>query len=141
MSQAHWHTLADGSKVGWEGTGGVPFYVLDAEAGTIRLPDLRGMYAEVAGFDGLEVAGVHGDAVREITGSAGRAIWAGDDSERYGSMWSQVTANAARVGTGATAWNTARVGMQASLAVPTANKNQPRAFGVNAFVYLGIPRV
>lgn len=69
MTTATWATLADGSKVGWNGIGGAPYYVQDLAAGTLRLPDLRGMYAEAAGFDSLGVGGVHGDAIRNITGS------------------------------------------------------------------------
>lgn len=63
-----WHTLADGEEIGWEKVGGVCKYVIDPDANTIRVPDLRGMYAEVAGFDGLGVGEVHGDGVRSFKG-------------------------------------------------------------------------
>ncbi|MCL1940028.1 MAG: hypothetical protein FWG04_05145 [Desulfovibrionaceae bacterium] len=69
MSQATWHTNADGTKIGWSGIGGVPFFVQDLVAGTLRLPDLRGMYAEAAGFDSLGVGDVDGDRARNMTGN------------------------------------------------------------------------
>jgi hypothetical protein len=68
MITAVWHTNADGSTVGWDGIGGAPFYVQDLAAGTLRLPDLRGMHIEAAG-GGLGVGDVDGDRMRRITGS------------------------------------------------------------------------
>ena len=53
MTTATWATLADGSKVGWNGIGGAPYYAPNTATGALRLPDLRGMYAEAAGFDAL----------------------------------------------------------------------------------------
>ncbi|MDR2572783.1 MAG: hypothetical protein LBC94_00310 [Desulfovibrio sp.] len=68
MTTAIWHTNADGTTVGWDGIGGAPFYVQDLGAGTLRLPDIRGMYAEAAGFDSLGVGAVDGDRMRQMEG-------------------------------------------------------------------------
>lgn len=71
MTTATWATLADGSTVGWDGIGGAPFYVQNLGAGTLRVPDLRGMYAEAAGFDSLGVGDVDGDRGRNAAGAVG----------------------------------------------------------------------
>lgn len=47
MTQASW---GDGEfKASWNGIGGAPYFVQDLEVGTLRLPDLRGMFACAAG--------------------------------------------------------------------------------------------
>ena len=135
MSTATWYTLADGTKVGWEGIGGVPYYVQDLNTGSLRLPDLRGMYAEAAGFDGLDVGGVHGDGGREdkwgfsvidgyILGASGSVI-------SSGSGLAQNVTSIAR-GNGTVTHTSSRVW-------PLANKFQGRAWGSLACVYLGKP--
>ncbi|ATD82229.1 hypothetical protein [Desulfovibrio sp. G11] len=67
MTTAIWHTNADGTTVGWDGIGGAPYYVQDLGAGTLRMPDVRGMYAEAAGFDSLGVGALMA-TVRNATG-------------------------------------------------------------------------
>lgn len=69
MTKATWATLADDSKVGWNGIGGAPFYVQNLSAGTLRMPDLRGMYAEAAGFASLGVGEARIDHMRRLSGS------------------------------------------------------------------------
>ena len=60
--------------MGWNGIGGAPFYVINTAAKTLRLPDLRGMYIESAGFDSLGVGDSQGDGSRDIIGDlAGKA--------------------------------------------------------------------
>jgi hypothetical protein len=132
---AYWATLADGSTVGWQNIGGICKYVLDANAGTIRVPDLRGMTDEVAGYDTLDVAGVHGDATRNVTQS-----W-GD--------WLEGPHNQGIAYTGANSYNiiataggtylARKVLVNFSRSLPTANKFQTRAWGALACVYLGQP--
>ena len=136
MTTATWATLADGTEIGWNGVGGAPYYALHLDTGSLRLPDLRGMYVEAAGFDSLGVGGTHGDAIRNIEGGIG--IDARDD-QNYGAFieadrGSGVTFRAAlgpspRV-----------VSFIASRMVPVAAKNQPRAWGALACVYLGMPK-
>lgn len=69
MSTATYYTDASGNTEGWNGIGGVPFYVQDLGAGTLRVPDTRGMYKEDAGFDSLDVGTVKGPGLPNITGS------------------------------------------------------------------------
>ena len=71
MTTATWATLADGSKVGWNGIGGAPYYAPNTATGALRLPDLRGMYAEAAGFDALGVGDAQGDQGRNAAGAVG----------------------------------------------------------------------
>lgn len=133
MSTATWATLADGTKVGWNGIGGVPYYVQDLATGTLRLPDLRGMYAEAAGFDSLGVGGVHGDMMRKITGYSGYS-------------WSAVVPSGAFVGTVIGYNNNTGTGsplydphFDSGRVVPTGSTNKPRAWGALACAYLGTP--
>ena len=140
MSTAVWHTNADGTKVGWNGLGGVPFYVLDCVNGTLRLPDLRGMYAEAAGFDDLGVGGVHGDAIRNITGRVPDVQFFGTTGAATGALsrGAAVTSTNSTVGA---PWNAVMpLALDTSYVHPTANKVQPRAWGAVACVYLGAPR-
>lgn len=135
MHTATWHTATDGTKTGWNGVGGVPFYVVDVTAGTLRLPDLRGMYAEAAGFDSLSVGDVHGDAIRNITGQVSSAAQIFDISS---GVFGLLEKNLAPKAGGS---NTTAIyddfDINVARQVPTANKNQPRAWGALACVYLG----
>ena len=144
MTTATGATLADGSKVGWNGIGGAPYYAPNTATGALRLPDLRGMYAEAAGFDSLGVGGAHGDGMREIVGdfhprpSVGGGVSVEILSGAFafvagGNSWGYCTAASGRA-------NTAQhVSMRASRVAPVANKNAPRAWGSLACVYLGAP--
>ena len=134
LTTATWATLADGTKVGWNGIGGAPFYVQDLGAGTLRLPDLRGMYAEAAGFDSLAVGGVHGDAIRNIVGT-GEVYSPGGPGT--GAL-SVTTPTNAPIG-GSQIPRASTISINSSRVVPTAVKNQPRAWGALPCVYLGAP--
>lgn len=137
MSTATWATLADGTKVGWNGIGGVPYYVQDLATGTLRLPDLRGMYAEAAGFDSLGAGGVHGDALpASLRGSAAGAFRGG------GQTASGIFKNNGLIG-----WQVRyqdnpdffNLWFDVAQVYATAAKNQPRAWGALACAYLGTP--
>ena len=139
MTTATWATLANGTKVGWNGIGGAPFYAPNTATGALRLPDLRGMYAEAAGFDGLGVGGVHGDAIRRIWGNLVNTYAVGSADAGGGALqWEltgRVNANAVTSGTNMPA----QMGIDSARTTPAANKNQPRAWGALACVYLGRP--
>ncbi|MCL1939526.1 MAG: hypothetical protein FWG04_02560 [Desulfovibrionaceae bacterium] len=148
MTTATWATLADGAKVGWNGIGGAPFYAPNTATGALRLPDLRGMYAEAAGFDSLGVGGVHGDGIRNMVGTV-----------RFSGMYASNASGATRLivsgafspgnvptlgslfqaNTSATQTEQTHANFSAANVVPTAAKNQPRAWGALACVYLGLP--
>lgn len=137
MTRATWATLADGTQIGWNGIGGAPFYAPNLSTGALRLPDLRGMYAEAAGFDALGVGGVHGDAVRNITGEFEVTLFAvGHTGMSYGVFsapqrkYPGGAAHSEETSLSPYGFNSARV-------VPTAAKNQPRAWGAFPCVYLG----
>ena len=137
MTTATWATLADGSKVGWNGIGGAPFYVQDLAAGTLRMPDIRGMYAEAAGFDSLGVGGAQGDQARRVVGLMTV------DNAQFVSPTGACTAGGSggrQLSTGgynpsvmiSVQLDTARVG-------PTGPVNAPRRWGALACCYLGQP--
>jgi hypothetical protein len=136
-SIAKWATLADGTQIGWDGIGGVCKYVIDLNAGTIRVPDLRGMYEEMDGYDSLGVGGVHGDGSRRVQGAWSDAAYVlpKDTSGCITAINNSGSGNyTSPISTSLSTklLDTARV-------VPVANKNQPRAYGVLGCVYLGLP--
>lgn len=139
MTHAIWHTNADGSTVGWDGIGGAPFYALHLDTGALRLPDIRGMYAEAAGFDSLGVGDVHEDAVpKALTGrtSVFSSIVQGQAQGAFAwATYQTGTVNAAPSGTNNQTCNT----FDPARVVAVANKNQVRAYGSLACVYLGQP--
>ena len=142
MTRAIWHTNADGTTVGWNGIGGAPFYALHADTGALRLPDLRGMYPEAAGFDSLSVGGVHGDGVRNIVG--GFIVgWANSHIPVISASGIVSTNSFLAYQGGPTQLvqqlDPYAVSIDASKTVPTATKNQPRAWGALPCVYLGSP--
>ena len=134
MSTAYFYTLADGTKIGWNGIGGVPFLAPNMATGDLRMPDLRGMYMEAAGFDSLDVGSVHGDVERNKTGTLGFLLSFPGSGAFYISGETRLLA---ATGTYYT-WREAT--MDTSRVVPVGNKNAPRAFGVLPCVYLGVPR-
>jgi hypothetical protein len=140
LTKATWATLADGTKIGWDGIGGAPFYAPDTATGALRLPDLRGMYAEAVGFDSLTVGGVHGDGTRRLFGylpgfltSDIGSPQASNDSALY---W-RTTATVTNQKISGSCYDQLAIDSQRTL--PTAAKTQPRAWGALACVYLGRP--
>ena len=136
MTTATWATLADGSNVGWGGIGGAPFYVQDLAAGTLRMPDLRGMYAEAAGFDSLGVGAVHGDMIRPATGKV-TAVYGAAGESVMGVFYRQDNAavhTASGYGVGYS-----DLYFDISRKTPVGNANKPRAWGALACCYLGQP--
>ena len=134
MSTATWATLADGTTVGWEGIGGVPYYVRNTSTGTLRLPDLRGMYAEASGFDSLGVGGVHGWAIPELKGNTAYqatstyesgAFVAGTDNQVYNMPGGYHAAKCLK--------------FKASAVVPVASRTQVPSWGALACAFLGTP--
>jgi len=134
MSTATWATLADGSKVGWNGIGGAPFYVQDLGAGTLRMPDIRGMYAEAAGFDSLGVGGVDGDRGRNAKGM----FITLSNSGPYG-VFKYITGTHADIAGNPTDFAHHTYEFDLSRVVPTGPVNAPRRWGALACAYLGQP--
>lgn len=134
MTTAVWATLADGTKVGWNGIGGAPYYVPNTATGALRLPDLRGMYAEAAGYDALSVGGTHGDGNRNVVGSFGIS------GAHVTTISGAIGATGSTVADAVSAHPLGTITFDASRVVPVAAKNQPRAWGTLACVYLGAPR-
>jgi hypothetical protein len=146
---ATWHTNADGTKIGWDGIGGVNRFVWDQDADTLQLPDLQGMFQGQV-CDSLGVAGVHGDAIRNITGTF--YTFGLNASNSSFPLYSSNARNGAfRAGVsgpmdlkaitlnGQTFNGNYGYGFSASYAVPTGPANVPRAWGALACVYLGLP--
>lgn len=140
MTTATWATLADGTKVGWNGIGGAPFYVVDTANGTLRLPDLRGMYAEAAGFDSLGVGGVDGDRGRNATGEAAPHAAMGFLAPGGGNTSGLFKGGAARTaGIGSLGGAAEALGVDFSRVMPTGAAFAPRRWGALACCYLGTP--
>lgn len=149
-TQAQWDTLHNavfattttGTTFTWNNVGGVPFFVVDTTANTIRVPDLRGMYREPAGFDGLTVGGVHGDTIRNITGKSvatrhGRGGTQASDGCFASSYWGYDG-----WGSGTSDYGPRGVALvhvfNASSIVPAGNVTKPRSYGVLSCVCTGV---
>ena len=130
---AQWTALSTAA----EGVGGVPFFVLDKTAKTIKLPDTRGDYERGAGSSYLSTVGNwHGDAIRNITGSIQEVC----DSRNglYGS-W-KIGRSSQRTtldNTSSGSYYKCSVSFSAATQVPTAEENRPRSFGTLPCVYVG----
>lgn len=142
MTTATWHTNADGSKIGWEGIGGAPFYVQNLAAGTLRMPDIRGMYAAAAGFDALGVGDVAGDKERRTLAqwAAGWAQYFIPTYNTSGAVYTQtVSANQAEPAGGVVTTQPFYVNFDNARVVPVGKANAPRSWGALACGYLGTP--
>lgn len=118
------------------GVGGVPFFVLDAAAKTIKLPDTRGDYERGAGSTFLSSVGAwHGDAIRNILGTLGRVVHGNNINNVSGAFYNQETSPGGLTGNGSVVMQ--HVNMNVSLVVPTASENRTRAFAVLPCVYVG----
>ena len=145
-TEAEWQALSTAAP--WNGIGGVPWLVQDLAAGTLRLMDLRGMYAEEAGFDGMVPGGVNPDAIVNFSGrfgmhprdTNGYALTIGTHTEApfYTEVSTDVPYHSVvhAIGT----YKTEYIRFDPSLLVRTANKVAPRAWGALACVYLGQPQ-
>jgi hypothetical protein len=127
---ATWATLADGTKVGWDGIGGVNKFVWDKDADTLQVPDLAGMSSEQVSAS-LGVGSVHGWGLPAITGTI---ITVTPNSET-GVFYSTGSAGGYS-GSGSTS-PFSRTTMDIARKVPTAARNQVSAWIALACVYLG----
>ena len=118
------------------GVGGVPFFVLDTAAKTIRLPDTRGDYTRGAGGGTMAAVGDwHQDAIRNITGRL--VAW----HSGFNPSSDGVFAVEGPYGTVTAGTSTRDVpwyaDFDASRVVPAAAENRTRAFGLLPCVYVG----
>jgi hypothetical protein len=137
LTRAVWHTNADGTTAGWNGIGGAPFFVQDLDAGTLRLPDLRGMYREAAGFDGLGVGDAGGDRGRDISGGFYARI--DSISPTTGAFFVNTSPNQTMGSGGSNVLGA--ISFSASRVVPVGPRFAPAHWGALACVYLGKPGV
>ncbi len=108
--------------------------------GTLRLPDLRGMYAEASGFDSLGAGGVHGDGMRSMIGELNIATNQNNDAiitpengifvdMGPGSILGRVLTSDLQ--------QTRRIRFLNDYLVPVSAVNRPLAWGALACCYLG----
>ena len=138
---AQWTALSTAAG----GVGGVPFFVLDEAAKTIKLPDTRGDYERGAGSTYLSAVGAwHEDAMRDFTGeltiggtnyplrfNAPSGVFEPTGSATTGMKG--LTENA----TNAVGALYSRIRITPSLQVPVSPENRTRAFAVLPCVYVG----
>ena len=135
VDETTWQNMSTAND--WNGIGGVPRFVYNSTTNTIRLPDLRGMFPEIAGFSGVNPGTVQRDAIRNITGY----FDIGMDGGYRGVSWEiggafYQTGNR-RIIFGEGVWDYEQAYLKnfdASRVVPTANVNRPRSWGVLACV-------
>ena len=119
----------------WLGVGGVPLFAIDTSVNTIRLPDTRGMYQEDAGV-GLSIGDVHPDAIRDIVGEFG-ADGLTLQNESASGVFSWSASNDQSPDFQSVNYGRPYLTFAASRIVPTAERNQPAAFGVLPCIYTG----
>lgn len=151
VSEASWQELTS-APAGWNGIGGAPFYAPDWSLGSLRLPDLRGMYAEGAGLDGLNVGMTHLDSFQghyhEITISSQTAGGIGAMKSRQnnsafskGSLGGPLSQTTGFVAYGSQ-WHAFDIFEDHTngYGSPRVGRiTKPRAWGALACVYLGVP--
>ena len=125
-------------SVAASGTGGVGFYVYDAAADTLRMPDVRGdsWYAG-------DVAGKwRGDAMRNIIGTfqtSGTAalIQFASQSTASGAFQAVSSGTQYTFVNSATKSNAVYIGFNSSKSVPTDSVNHPRQLALTPAVFVG----
>lgn len=133
MTRATW---GGGSfKASWNGIGGAPYFVQDLNAGTLRMPDMRGMFVCAAG-DGTCAPGMGasaGDRIRNFPGQVVSVDWSeGSTGPFYvdGTQWWTAAASGG---------NRPLIKFDPGRVVPTGAANIPRSWGALACAYLGRP--
>ena len=144
MSTAIYYTDAAGNQYGWDGIGGVCKFVIDTAAGTIRVPDLRGLHQEAAGYNSLAVGAVARDEMRQITGvanfgrgSAGNVTGYSNLAGANGSFYA--SGNSDYVYGAGTGQSVGRImlNIDTSRQAPIGPRTSPARYGVLPCVYLG----
>ena len=137
---AQWTALSTAAG----GVGGVPFFVLDNAAKTIKLPDTRGDYERGAGSTYLSAVGAwHEDAIRNITGgplTTLSASFTGKPTLRWeGALGITAVGSRTSAQDGSNGSYSFSLGFDASKDsnVLTAPENRTRAFAVLPCVYVG----
>lgn len=126
-----WQALSEAAGY----VGGVPYFVLDTVAKTIRLPDTRGDYERCAGGGTMASVGHwHEDAIQNIKGTLGEMI----HSEKFDGAFKLKAYVATRTYPSGP-YASAIPDFDASRVVRTADENRTRAFGVLGCVYIGKP--
>ncbi len=145
-TEAEWQVIYKNDSI-WRGNvGACGYFVVDTANNTIRLPDLRGLVAEFAGFDGLAAGGVHGDMIRNIEGAFGEVLYqnafiTGDNKPLGCVSWDDKFPSAMCGGRPEAEYPLKsegdRIAIDTSLVVPTGTANKTRAVGFLPCVYVG----
>lgn len=138
MTQATW---GDGSfKASWNGIGGAPYFVQNLEAGTLRMPDLRGMFA-CATDSTLAVGQAQGDCIRNATGKIYGVVHKGFLGY-HGIMYSRVSSPSEYIGmSGSPSYHLQPGSLSTDLSagIPTGPVITPKSWGTLVCAYLGQP--
>lgn len=148
LSTKGYYTLADGTVIGFNGIGGAPFYSLNTATGALRMPDIRGMYPEAAGFDSLNVGAARIDTMRQLSGgiqayeggvTTGAAAFraASGVFGLYGDTFYYGMGTVA--GVGAAHYPRTGADFFASRQAPVSSAFAPRHYGALACAWLGLP--
>lgn len=137
MTQAAW---GDGTfKASWNGIGGAAYYVQDLDAGTLRMPDLRGMIACSADAS-LGVGAARGDTARPVAGHSFDLLEIGHGADNSTGPFYRVNHwSALNTYPNLTNDRIAFLGFDNSRVTPTGTKTMPPVYGVLTCAYLGQP--
>ena len=131
-----------------DGMGGAPKFVLDTNAKTLRLPDIRGDYMAGSGWNGKKVGNSDGDAIRNIKGKfqpgGGQfaIAWAGSELGEYpdifeGVLTSEMEGFRSSADTRSQGSSASSLSIDASNVVPTDIRNHPATAYMLPCVYVG----
>ncbi len=132
LHTAIWHTNADGTKVGWQGIGGVAKFYWDKVADTLKMPDLQDMFQGAAGAS-LGVGAAQGDQGRRRQGLLNNTASVSAEGIFYSTGGGQI-----RNSTGNT-YGVSPVYYDNVRVEPVGPANAPRRWGSLACAYLGTP--
>lgn len=145
MTQATW---GDGSfKASWNGIGGAPYFVQDLNAGTLRLPDIRGMFVmATSGQTALPGASL-GDATRPVWGvvttypDPSATLQSGfSGNTKFSGAFYGANARTARIfGVSNNNYTNRDLALQSGNCVPTGTVNVPKSWVALACAFLGVP--
>lgn len=141
-SEAEWQAMTQATwgsgtfKASWNGIGGAPYFVQNLEAGTLRMPDLRGMVA-CATDASLGVGEARGDTIRPASGSGSGFCTNGPAS----SSTSIIFQNKQSTGAYSRGNDGFYYGLQFILGngLPCGDVISPKSYGVLTCAYLGQP--
>ena len=124
-----------------DGVGGANAFVLDADAKTLRLPDIRGDYMAGAGWNGKVPGDSDGDAARILKGYAGYGYYWYPHPPTAPFEFTAVAKNGFPLEKVVDDHDMIAIYLNSALSTPTDTRNHPATIYQLPCVYVGVPTV